>query len=113
VRVSTAKNSVLPIMAASLLSEGEVRILDAPGLRDVATMGELLGTLGSEVERDDEGGIALRVADRDRIEAPYDVVKRMRASICVLGPILARRGPGPRELPPAAAPSVPGRSTST
>jgi UDP-N-acetylglucosamine 1-carboxyvinyltransferase len=92
VRVSTAKNSVLPIMAASLLSEGEVRILDAPGLRDVATMGELLGTLGSEVERDDEGGIALRVADRDRIEAPYDVVKRMRASICVLGPILARRG---------------------
>jgi len=91
IRIGNAKNSVLPLMAASLLSDGEVRILDAPKLRDVGTMAELLGTLGSPVAEEDDA-LVIRHEDLDRVEAPYEVVRRMRASICVLGPLLARRG---------------------
>jgi UDP-N-acetylglucosamine 1-carboxyvinyltransferase len=91
VRVGSAKNSVLPILAASLLSDGEVRILDIPELVDVDTMLELLGTLGASVARE-EDAVVIRNENLDLVEAPYEVVRRMRASICVLGPLLARRG---------------------
>ena len=91
VEAGTAKNSVLPILAATLLTSEPCRILDVPHLRDVATMSRILGALGVECERDESGAICTRVVDESRYEAPYELVKTMRASVCVLGPLLGRR----------------------
>jgi len=92
VRVSNAKNSVLPLMAAAILSEERVTFTGIPDLRDVKTMGDIVGAIGLNVARDDQGGMTLETVDEGAVEAPYDLVKRMRASICVMGPLLARRG---------------------
>ncbi len=91
VRVGTAKNSVLPILAATLLTREPCRIVDAPRLRDVGTMLRILPALGVECERDADGSIATRVVDERACEAPYELVKTMRASVCVLGPLVGRR----------------------
>ncbi len=91
VEAGTAKNSVLPLLAATLLTREPCRIIDAPRLRDVETMLKILGALGVECERHDDGSISTRVVDETKVEAPYDMVKTMRASVCVLGPLLGRR----------------------
>lgn len=91
VETGTAKNSVLPLLAAVLLTREPCRILDVPRLSDVDTMLRILGELGVESRWDDDGSVALRVADETRCEAPYKLVKTMRASVCVLGPLLGRR----------------------
>lgn len=99
VRVSGAKNAALPILAATLLVEGEVRLEALPDLRDIGTMLKLLAELGSSVERNADGSLSLTVEDAARVEAPYKIVKEMRASFCVLGPLLARRGRAQVSMP--------------
>jgi len=103
VRVNGAKNAALPIMAASLLAEGESLIEGAPNVRDVRTLLELLGVLGVRHEKDDDGTLRLEVVDETPITAPYELVCQMRASICVLGPLLAKRGMARVSLPGGCA----------
>ena len=91
VRVSGSKNATLPILAAALLSDGPSVLADAPDLADVSHMADLMSQLGAEVRRDDQGRIHVQVVDESRSHAPYDTVRKMRASICVLGPLLAKR----------------------
>lgn len=91
VRVTGAKNSVLKLMAAALLAEGKSMIREAPDILDVAIMGELLRRLGCEVDhRPEAGTVSIDVPAQLEHRADYDLVRRMRASICVLGPLLAR-----------------------
>ncbi|NLG42352.1 MAG: UDP-N-acetylglucosamine 1-carboxyvinyltransferase, partial [Phycisphaerae bacterium] len=91
VRISGAKNAALPIMAASILCEGEVILHDVPNVADVVSLAELLNKLGVEVERRGDGAMHLVVRDEMNCHAEYDIVRKMRASICVLGPLLAKR----------------------
>jgi UDP-N-acetylglucosamine 1-carboxyvinyltransferase len=91
VRISGSKNATLPIMAASLLAEGPTTIADAPHLADVDSMAQVLGDLGAAVARDGEGRLRIEVGDEGSSHARYDRVRKMRASICVLGPLLAKR----------------------
>jgi UDP-N-acetylglucosamine 1-carboxyvinyltransferase len=90
--VSGAKNAALPILAATLLLEGECRLEGLPNLSDIRTMLKLLKELGCAIERHGDGSLTIAVADSRPNEAPYEIVKEMRASFCVLGPLLARRG---------------------
>jgi UDP-N-acetylglucosamine 1-carboxyvinyltransferase len=94
-------------MAASLLADGPVEIIGAPLLRDISTFGKLLGILGAEVTRtgNGDGRDTLRIAPgvADKAEAPYDLVKTMRASVLVLGPLLARYGRARISLPGGCA----------
>ncbi len=97
VRVHGAKNAALPLMAAALLTDEPVVLHDVPDLADIRNMVRLLGELGvasrrGEPTADGPGSLHLHVTDTGRSEAPYDIVRTMRASICVLGPLLARRG---------------------
>lgn len=104
VAVSGAKNAALPIMAAALVADGPSVLHHVPDLVDVQTLGQLLTTLGMRVER---GGTAdtasspltLEVLDERPCVADYELVRRMRAGICVLGPLLARRGRASVSLP--------------
>lgn len=88
--ISGSKNSALPILAASLLATEPVSISNVPHLNDVTTMIELLGTLGAEVIVDDRMRVQICARDQQRVHAPYELVKTMRASFLVLGPLLAR-----------------------
>jgi UDP-N-acetylglucosamine 1-carboxyvinyltransferase len=99
VKVSGAKNAALPILAATLLVDGEVRLEGVPDLRDIRTMLGLLQELGSAVERHADGTLTLTVTDQRPVEAPYRIVKEMRASFCVLGPLLVRRGRAQVSMP--------------
>ena len=103
VRVSGAKNAVLPIMAASLLIPEPVTIRNVPQVADVFTMKELLELLGVEVEMPEPGVLRIHAGTIRSITAPYEVVKRMRASIYVLGPLLAREGRARVSLPGGCA----------
>jgi UDP-N-acetylglucosamine 1-carboxyvinyltransferase len=108
VRVSGAKNAALPLMAASLLADGPVEIAGAPRLRDISTLGKVLGHMGAEVERieaGDDGLETVRIDPRtvERAEAPYDLVKTMRASVLVLGPLAARHGRARISMPGGCA----------
>ncbi len=101
--ISGAKNAALPLMAAALLSNGPLRLGNAPDLADVATMGALLRHHGLSVDHDKrERTITLAGAATD-LEAPYDIVRRMRASVLVLGPLLARHGEAKVSLPGGCA----------
>jgi UDP-N-acetylglucosamine 1-carboxyvinyltransferase len=91
VRISGAKNAALPIMAASILCEGEVILHDVPQVADVASLAELLQKLGVDVSRREDGAMRLIVRDEMNYRAEYDIVRKMRASICVLGPLLSKR----------------------
>lgn len=91
VTVVGAKNSALKLMVASLLAPGESVITNVPQISDILVMGELLRRLGCEVSIAD-GRVALKVPDELGPEADYDLVRRLRASITVLGPLVARRG---------------------
>ena len=100
VRVTGAKNSVLKLMAAALLARGETVLREVPDIHDVEIMAELLRRLGCRVERDiDAGTIAIDVPDVIDHRADYDLVRRMRASICVLGPLVTRVGAADVALP--------------
>lgn len=99
VRVGGAKNAALPIMAASLLADGPVILHNVPDLVDVVTLGRVLESLGMSVRRRIDGSMALDTRDPAACAADYELVRRMRASICVLGPLLARRGRACVSLP--------------
>ena len=102
VRISGAKNSALPIMAASLLTEGPSLIEGVPNVRDVSTLLQVLETLGVKhdyVENGNGRALQLQVVDEKPIRAAYELVCQMRASICVLGPLLAKRGAADVSLP--------------
>ncbi len=102
VRMSGAKNAVLPAIAASLLTSEEVRLTDVPRVKDVETILTLIGGLGAEV-RSDGGGVSLRVPKIRSDEASYELVRAMRASILVLGPLVARYGKAVVPLPGGCA----------
>ncbi|MHB1165577.1 MAG: UDP-N-acetylglucosamine 1-carboxyvinyltransferase [Candidatus Nanopelagicales bacterium] len=100
VAVAGAKNSVLKLMAASLLAPGVTTITNVPDILDVEIMAELLRRLGCDVSHDVASStIAIAVPDRPDHRADYDLVRRMRASICVLGPLLTRTGAADVALP--------------
>ncbi len=103
VRVSGAKNAALPLMCAALLTDQPLRLSNVPHLRDVTTMLSLLTRMGVEVSVDDKLGVELIAADIAKPEAPYDLVRTMRASILVLGPLLARYGRARVSLPGGCA----------
>ena len=90
VRVSGSKNAALPMMAASLVASGPVQLRQVPNLADVRTLSALLQALGIESHRDG-CDLTLHCVDDRTCRADYDLVRRMRASICVLGPLLAKR----------------------
>jgi UDP-N-acetylglucosamine 1-carboxyvinyltransferase len=92
IQVSGAKNAALPILAASLLPSGPSTFKNVPLLQDVATMGKLLRQLGAEVEGRRTMVVHPPHGKRVKLEAPYELVKTMRASILVLGPLVARFG---------------------
>jgi UDP-N-acetylglucosamine 1-carboxyvinyltransferase len=91
VRASGSKNAVLPMMAASILADEPVRLEGVPRLADVDTLAQVLRDLGAAVARTADDGLLLETADPRPIRASYELVRRMRASFCVLGPLLARR----------------------
>lgn len=102
-RISGAKNSALKILAASLLSGSPLSIRNMPHLHDVTTMIELLGCLGVDITVDDQMGVEISAANVHCMRAPYELVKTMRASFLVLGPMLARFGQAEVSLPGGCA----------
>ena len=101
--ISGAKNAVLPIMVASLLADGPSRISNVPQLQDVTTTMELLGRMGASLAMDDGMRIEIDPRGLHQVEAPYDLVKTLRASILVLGPLVARYGRAVVSLPGGCA----------
>lgn len=104
VDISGAKNAALPEMCATLLTADTVKLINVPRLHDVATMRKLLANMGVETETHGErGGMSFVAADSITPEAPYELVKTMRASILALGPLLARFGHAKVSLPGGCA----------
>ena len=103
VRISGAKNAVLPILAATLLVPGETIIDNVPRLRDVHTFIKVLNAMGAKAAFTGEHQVTVDATDITNPEAPYELVKTMRASILVLGPLLARFGQGRVSLPGGCA----------
>jgi UDP-N-acetylglucosamine 1-carboxyvinyltransferase len=101
--ISGAKNAALPILCAALLSGDTVSLANVPRLKDVDTTLSLLQRLGVTVKRDDHEAVELCAGTVDSLEAPYDLVKTMRASILVLGPLVARFGQARVSLPGGCA----------
>ncbi|MDQ5847483.1 MAG: UDP-N-acetylglucosamine 1-carboxyvinyltransferase [Pseudomonadota bacterium] len=102
VRVSGAKNAALPIMCATLLTARPLTLANVPRLVDVSTMAKLLAQMGVQVERNNEK-LILRASEIKDPTAPYELVKTMRASVLVLGPLLARCGQARVSLPGGCA----------
>ncbi|MCH8288321.1 MAG: UDP-N-acetylglucosamine 1-carboxyvinyltransferase [Candidatus Marinimicrobia bacterium] len=102
IRVSGAKNAVLPVMAAALLAEGKSVIRNVPDLRDTRTMAKLLSIIGAEVVFEN-GVMEIDASGANNPEAPYELVKTMRASFYVLGPLTARFGRARISLPGGCA----------
>src|ERR1700704_1712441 len=103
VRISGAKNATLPILAAALLAEDPVVVANVPHLKDVTTTVELLGRMGATVTVDERMRIEVDGSTVRECFAPYDLVKTMRASILVLGPLVARYGHADVSLPGGCA----------
>ncbi len=103
VRISGAKNAALPILCASLLTSEMLRVQNVPHLRDVTTTLTLLGQMGVDVSLDEKMGVGLTAAKLHNLAAPYELVKTMRASILVLGPMIARFGQARVSLPGGCA----------
>lgn len=103
VRISGAKNAALPILCAGLLTADVLHLGNLPKLKDISTSLTLLGHIGMQVNLDDQNGVDLHAADLPNLEAPYELVKTMRASILVLGPLLARFGEAKVSLPGGCA----------
>lgn len=102
-RVSGAKNAALPILAASLLTGEKVALGNAPRLNDIGTMLKLLRCLGADAAADGNAGIEVTAGRLSELRAPYDLVKTMRASFLVMGPLLARFGGAEVSLPGGCA----------
>ncbi len=103
VRISGAKNAALPVLIASLLTEQTLRVSNIPHLHDITTTMELLGRLGVRLQVDEKMAIEANAREIVQVRAPYDLVKTMRASILVLGPLLARFGQAEVSLPGGCA----------
>ncbi len=103
VTISGAKNAALPILAGTLLATEKVTIRNVPHLKDVTTMLSLLQMMGVQVTVDDHLSVEIDAGNVSNFEAPYDLVKTMRASILVLGPLLARFGEADVSLPGGCA----------
>jgi UDP-N-acetylglucosamine 1-carboxyvinyltransferase len=103
VRISGAKNAALPELCAALLTDQPVVLQNVPRLQDVATMLTLIRNMGVTVERDGEGQVRIASAQLSFPEAPYELVKTMRASVLALGPLLARFGEATVSLPGGCA----------
>ena len=104
VRVSGAKNAILPALAACLLTDGKSVIKDAPNLEDVHTMCDLLTSLGAKIDFNiKEKEITLDTGSITEYTAPYELVNQMRASFLVMGPLLARKGKAKVSLPGGCA----------
>ena len=114
IEISGSKNSALPIMAACLMAEGKTTLKGVPRLSDIDSMSKLIGELGCHVYRHEspasagdmpslDGPLDITVTDEKNCEARYDIVKTMRASICVLGPLLAKRGKAIVSIPGGCA----------
>jgi UDP-N-acetylglucosamine 1-carboxyvinyltransferase len=103
VRISGAKNAALPLMCAALLTRAPLRLTNLPQLRDVGTLAALLAQMGVAVDRGTAGEIGLDASRLDKPFAPYEQVKTMRASILVLGPLVARCGHARVSLPGGCA----------
>jgi len=103
IRISGAKNATLPILAGCLLADGPVTVANVPHLQDVTTMIELLGRMGVSVTIDEKMRIEVDASTIKEYFAPYQLVKTMRASILVLGPLLARFGRADVSLPGGCA----------
>ena len=102
IRVSSAKNAVLPIIAATLLASTPSTLLEIPDLEDVHTICDVIASLGVKVTKDGEN-ITFDASTISAVEAPYDLVRRMRASFLVMGPLLARKGEARIALPGGCA----------
>ena len=103
VRISGAKNAVLPILCATLLADGPVDITNVPNLHDVKTTLRLLAELGAAITMDDAFSLHIDARGARNHVAPYELVKTMRASVLVLGPLLARHGAAEVSLPGGCA----------
>ncbi|MFW6093394.1 MAG: UDP-N-acetylglucosamine 1-carboxyvinyltransferase [Pseudomonadota bacterium] len=102
-RISGAKNSALPILAGSVLTDEPVLLENLPHLHDVTTMLELLGSLGADLVVDEKMRVEVTARELGNLRAPYELVKTMRASFVVLGPLLARFGAAEVSLPGGCA----------
>lgn len=111
-RINGSKNAALPLLAAALLTDEPVTLRDVPDLSDIRNMHRLLGELGVQIEPSGDGetpdgerlaGTRLQVTDPSEVHARYDIVRTMRASICVLGPLLAKRGQARVSMPGGCA----------
>ncbi len=103
ISISGAKNAALPILAATLLTDESVIVSNVPHLHDITTTMELLGQMGSELTVDERMNIEVNNSNLKKLFAPYDLVKTMRASILVLGPLLAHYGKADVSLPGGCA----------
>ena len=103
IRISGAKNSALPILAATLLADGVMHVGNLPHLHDITTMLELLGCMGVQVAVNEDMSVETDCGQMTSYVAPYDLVRTMRASILVLGPLLARHGKAEVSLPGGCA----------
>jgi UDP-N-acetylglucosamine 1-carboxyvinyltransferase len=103
IRISGAKNAALPILAATLLTDTPVRISNIPHLQDVTTIMSLLGQMGTRITLDENSTIEVDASDVNSFYAPYDLVRTMRASVLVLGPLLGRFGQANVSLPGGCA----------
>jgi UDP-N-acetylglucosamine 1-carboxyvinyltransferase len=103
VRIAGAKNASLPAMCAALLTEQPLLLHNVPEVRDIKTMGRVLAALGADVEFRVGGVVEIAARSLRSVEAPYDLVKTMRASVLVLGPLLSREGRARVSLPGGCA----------
>jgi len=103
VRISGAKNAALPELCAALLTAEPVTLTNVPRLQDVATMLTLIRNMGVSADRTDDGTVRINACDLSSPEAPYELVKTMRASVLALGPLLARFGEATVSLPGGCA----------
>jgi UDP-N-acetylglucosamine 1-carboxyvinyltransferase len=103
IRISGAKNAALPILAATLLADEPVTVGNLPHLHDVTTMIELMGRMGVELIIDEKMSVEVNAMTITDLKAPYELVKTMRASILVLGPLLAHFGEAEVSLPGGCA----------
>ncbi|MDP6625831.1 MAG: UDP-N-acetylglucosamine 1-carboxyvinyltransferase, partial [Nitrospinota bacterium] len=92
VKISGAKNAALPILAAAILTDKKSIVRNVPHLKDIDTFSRLLATLGANVREKDKNRVSVDSSKINNFEAPYELVKTMRAGILVLGPMLARFG---------------------
>jgi UDP-N-acetylglucosamine 1-carboxyvinyltransferase len=90
VDVNGSKNASLPIMAAALLAPGCSTLIGVPQLADISVFRKLIDQLGCRVERQEDGALVIDATKIENPVGPYDIVRQMRASVCILGPLLAR-----------------------